>query len=187
MAQVLKEEIRANILKVALDEFYSKDFKSATMRDIAKKANIPTGLIYSYYKNKQDLFNEVVRPVCFDWSKILQQYNPPKNDSLDRLSNMEKEFILKLFDYQREFIVLIDKSAGTDYQHEKAKMIKIIEEHIQNAWNNLNMEYDDIFIHILASNFMESLLEVMRHFKNKEWASKILNQLTQLFFPGIAL
>ena len=47
MAQVLKDEIRENILKAALQEFYEKGYKSAAMREIASKAKIPTGLIYS--------------------------------------------------------------------------------------------------------------------------------------------
>ena len=52
MAQVLKDEIRENILKAALQEFYEKGYRPAAMREIAGRAKIPTGLIYSYYKNK---------------------------------------------------------------------------------------------------------------------------------------
>ena len=63
MAQVLKEEIREKILKAALEEFYCRGYKSSAMRNIAEKAKIPTGLIYSYYKNKEALFDAVLRPV----------------------------------------------------------------------------------------------------------------------------
>ena len=38
MAQVLKDEIRENILKAALQEFYEKGYKSAAMREIARKS-----------------------------------------------------------------------------------------------------------------------------------------------------
>ena len=50
MVQVLKKEIRVRIFEAALDVFYQKDFKSATMQEIAEKAGVPTGLIYSYFK-----------------------------------------------------------------------------------------------------------------------------------------
>lgn len=56
MAQVLKDEIREKIRKAALQEFFDKGYKSAAMRNIALEAKIPTGLIYSYYKNKEELF-----------------------------------------------------------------------------------------------------------------------------------
>lgn len=58
MAQVLKDDIKERIFAAALDEFFEKDFKTATMRDIAVRAGIPTGLIYSYYKNKQADFRD---------------------------------------------------------------------------------------------------------------------------------
>ena len=53
MAQVLKEEIRENILKAALQEFFNKGYQSAAMRSVAEQAKIATGLIYSYYKKIQ--------------------------------------------------------------------------------------------------------------------------------------
>ena len=65
MAQVLKDEIKENILKAALQEFFENGYKSAAMRNIAEKAKIPTGLIYSYYKNKEALFDAVLRPVMY--------------------------------------------------------------------------------------------------------------------------
>ena len=40
MAQVLKDEIRENILKAALEEFFASGFKSAAMRNIAQQAKI---------------------------------------------------------------------------------------------------------------------------------------------------
>ena len=71
MAQVLKEEIRENILKAALQEFFDKGYKTAAMRNIARQAKIPTGLIYSYYENKDALFDAVLRPVLYDWERVL--------------------------------------------------------------------------------------------------------------------
>lgn len=55
MAQVLKDEILEDILKAALQEFYEKGYRPAAMREIAGRAKILTGLIYSYYKNKESL------------------------------------------------------------------------------------------------------------------------------------
>ena len=71
MAQVLKDEIREKILAAALDEFFDRGYKLAAMRNIAAKAQIPTGLIYSYYKNKADLFDAILRPVLYDWERVL--------------------------------------------------------------------------------------------------------------------
>ena len=59
MAQVLKEEIYDRIFRAGLDVFYEKDFRSAKMQDIAARAHIPVGLIYTYFKNKEALFDKI--------------------------------------------------------------------------------------------------------------------------------
>ena len=47
MAQVLKDEIRQCILDSALEEFFTHGYVRTTIRDIAGRAGIPAGLIYS--------------------------------------------------------------------------------------------------------------------------------------------
>ena len=49
--QVLKEAIRNKILQAAEEVFYAKDYRSARLVDIAKKAGVPVALIYTYFKN----------------------------------------------------------------------------------------------------------------------------------------
>ena len=48
MAQVLKEEVRNRILKAAEKVFYEKDYRGAKLTEIAKEADIPVALIYTY-------------------------------------------------------------------------------------------------------------------------------------------
>ncbi|MDY5742525.1 MAG: helix-turn-helix domain-containing protein, partial [Lachnospiraceae bacterium] len=55
MAQVLKEEVRNRILEAAEKVFYKKDYRGAKLTEIAKEADIPVALIYTYFKNKEVL------------------------------------------------------------------------------------------------------------------------------------
>lgn len=189
MAQVLKEEIRENILKAALQEFFKKGYKSATMRNIAQKAKIPTGLIYSYYKNKEALFDAVLRPVLYDWEQVLTAGGKNKSKHTDSqiygLSKTEINCILNLFDHRQEFIILIDKSEGTKYEHEKEHFVGDIEEHL-NKHRNDDMD-DIILLHIIANNFVDGLMQIMYHYKGKEWAIMILHKLSKMYLSGIGL
>lgn len=47
---------RQQILDVALDVFAEQGFEAATTKDIAARADVTHGLIYFYFKNKEDLF-----------------------------------------------------------------------------------------------------------------------------------
>lgn len=189
MPQVLKDEIRENILKAALREFFEKGYKSAAMRNIAKQAKIPTGLIYSYYENKESLFDAVLRPVLYDWERVLtagsNNQDKHTNNEIYGLSRAETECILNLFDHRQEFIILIDKSDGTKYKNEKERFIRDIEEHL-NKHRNDNMD-DEVFLHIIANNFVDGLMQLMYHFKGKEWAVMILHKLSKMYLSGIGL
>ena len=67
MPQVLKEEIYDRIFHAGIEVFYEKDFRSAKMQDIAEKADIPVGLIYTYFKNKKELFEKIAASVPIDF------------------------------------------------------------------------------------------------------------------------
>ena len=65
--QVLKEDIRGRILKVARQQFERKGYSKTSMREIAELSSVGVGNIYNYFTNKDELFREVVRPVFARW------------------------------------------------------------------------------------------------------------------------
>src|SRR5579872_5861581 len=52
---------RQAILDAALDEFSAKGFAAARMDDVAERAGVAKGTIYLYFKDKEALFQELVR------------------------------------------------------------------------------------------------------------------------------
>jgi TetR/AcrR family transcriptional regulator, fatty acid metabolism regulator protein len=47
---------RESIIQAAIEVFSKKDFKTASISEIAQKAGVADGTIYQYFKNKEDLF-----------------------------------------------------------------------------------------------------------------------------------
>jgi TetR/AcrR family fatty acid metabolism transcriptional regulator len=47
---------RESIIQAAIEVFSKKDFKSASISEIAQKAGVADGTIYQYFKSKEDLF-----------------------------------------------------------------------------------------------------------------------------------
>ena len=47
---------RESIIQAAIDVFSKKDFKTASISEIAQKAGIADGTIYQYFRSKEDLF-----------------------------------------------------------------------------------------------------------------------------------
>ena len=54
-------ERREAILAAALDEFSLNGFAATRLDDIAKRANVAKGTIYLYFRDKETLFQELLR------------------------------------------------------------------------------------------------------------------------------
>jgi AcrR family transcriptional regulator len=54
-------ERRAAILKAALEEFSERGFAAARLDDVARRAGVAKGTIYLHFKDKEALFQELVR------------------------------------------------------------------------------------------------------------------------------
>jgi len=191
--QVLKENVKEKIYQAAIEEFYKKGFLKAKMQDIAKKAGISTGLTYSYYNNKEDLFASIVEPI---YKEILQPLENEKGRDSEigdpvNLFEQESAFILQLLRQKREvFLILIDHSKGTKFEKAKDQIINVIKEHIKRQLspkvNSQIFKIDEAFYHILANNFIEGLLEIARHYQGSLWAENMLKLLTHQYFYGVS-
>jgi AcrR family transcriptional regulator len=56
-----REQRRAAILAAALEEFVARGFAAARLDDVARRARIAKGTIYLYFRDKESLFQELVR------------------------------------------------------------------------------------------------------------------------------
>jgi AcrR family transcriptional regulator len=56
-----REQRRAAILAAALEEFVGRGFAAARLDDVARRARIAKGTIYLYFRDKESLFQELVR------------------------------------------------------------------------------------------------------------------------------
>ena len=61
--QVKKEEKREKILKAAMELFAEKGFENVTTMEIASKASVGKGTLYTYFQSKEEIFFRVVQKV----------------------------------------------------------------------------------------------------------------------------
>jgi AcrR family transcriptional regulator len=182
MAQVLKEEIRERIYNAAVDVFFDQGYIPATMQQIGEKAGVPAGLIYSYYKNKAGLFDAVVAPALFNWQRVFGEIEQ-RSEVATTFPLEERKLLTAIFEYRTPFLILVDKSVGTKYEGCREEIIYEVERHIGASLAKHKKRYDPLFSHILAGNFITSLLEILYHYQSEEWALSMLEELSGLFHP----
>lgn len=185
--QVLKEEVRERILAAAVQVFYEKDFRSAKMQDIAKLADVSASLLYSYFENKEKLFEDVVSSAPFDFDRIAREEELIIADTpSERYQTAAEGPLLNMLAHHKLLVILIDKSQGTAYEHAKDDFVESIERHIRYMMNKRAvLRYPDLLAHVLASNFVESLMEVARHYSSENEAREMLALIAQCYYEGV--
>lgn len=89
----IREERKKQIMDVALELIAEEGFGKVSISKIAKKAEISKGLMYNYFKSKEDLIVEIMLTAFYELADI---FDPNKDGEL---TNEEMHyFIDKIFD-----------------------------------------------------------------------------------------
>ena len=183
--QVLKEAIRNKILQAAEEVFYAKDYRSARLVDIAKKAGVPVALIYTYFKNKEELFGEIVTI----YAKIIRNINEIEyvgemgSDNFNRIGKLQmSELLLE----HKKLVILMDKAAGTKFVDSRVDITKRLQKTIKKKIEGYSEnKYDESLYYLISCTFIEGVLEIARGYRNAKWAKNMMSLLMQCHFLGV--
>src|SRR3569832_2852275 len=70
-------ERRAAIVEAAMEEFIARGFAATRLDDVAKRAGVAKGTIYLHFKDKESMFEELVRTVIVPVVERLNALPPP--------------------------------------------------------------------------------------------------------------
>ncbi|MFB9278220.1 TetR/AcrR family transcriptional regulator [Cohnella cellulosilytica] len=196
--QILKDEIRDRIRKAALAEFNREGYLKTSMRNIAESANVAIGNVYRYYKSKDELFEELVRPVYERYEanmaemrqKINFGYSNEPPDVLKYFSNIEATLIDLFKTFTAEMSIFFNQSEGTRYSHAKPDLFKlsfsVIECMILNVrgTGSLN-EYETALARMISSSLVEGLCLILRDNVEGEIYNKLIDELLSIYSAGL--
>jgi AcrR family transcriptional regulator len=195
--QTLKEDVRQSILRAALREFKSHDYTDASMRRIASEAGITTGNIYRYYKNKEELFEALVKPVydklieyVLNLKKELDRSYTGGNHGLKYL-NMVEDTVIGLFDaYSAELTILMNRSTGSKYVQVKSDMVKLIATIMEDVFTSGRDNADKLTTQqrqsaqMLAGTVVEGICLILREHEDGETVKRLVNEFIFLYYLG---
>lgn len=191
--QILKTEIRNNILSAARQEFKLKGFQKSTIRSIAKTAEISDGNIYRYFDSKETLLDDVVKPAHDNIFDLIVKFRKlkAKDDTISFLDFKENitESISKLFkQHHDEIIIIFECCKGTKYEIIKERIINIVElfliDYIKKSDEfKINRQYKFISF-LIAKGFIEGLLSIHKQYDNDKDFDEALNEFNNFYFRG---
>jgi AcrR family transcriptional regulator len=180
MAQIQKESVKERIFEAAQDIFYEKGYKDTTMREVAERAEIPVGLIYTYYKNKADILDAIVEPI---FTHISTMMSFPCGDDSEADKKAIQNMLVKLLNFRKAMSIALYKSGGTKYENSRDEVIKMVASHIAAERPRFVDGYEDFHATIIAVCYVESITQIIENYENNEWAERMIGFLINTFMP----
>jgi AcrR family transcriptional regulator len=104
-------ERRAAIIEAALDEFISRGFTATRLDDVARRAGVAKGTIYLHFKDKESMFEELIRTALVPL--IGRLHAPPIGGSVrDAIERFAQNFIREVASTRRGDIVRLIVAEG---------------------------------------------------------------------------
>jgi len=198
MVQILKESVRSQIAEAAESQFAKVGFKKATVGSIAEEADVATGTIYKYFKNKAALFNAVVSNEFVEEFFRLTRCRITefeKSQGVDpNLSHREGE-AGKLLHFwirnRRKVIILLARSKGTKYESFGRKYVQeMADQAIAQASQQYHqLEISDLLRFMLEKSLADSvrgIVSILEHFEDEESIFEAFEAGTAYHLGGIA-
>lgn len=130
---------RQQVLQAAAKSFSLFGYKATTMDQVAKIANVGKGTIYTFFTNKEQLFDEILRDMMAEMKMIADREirrDRPFFDNLHRVLDAllefrsEQELFIKLSQENREFGT---PQAGEGLEKIENVVLEYLEREVQQA------------------------------------------------------
>ena len=105
-------ERRAAIVEAALEEFIARGFAATRLDDVAKRAGVAKGTIYLHFKDKESMFEELIRTAIVPLVGRMHQPPPMGGSFRDAEEGFAQTFIREIATTRRGDIVRLIVSEG---------------------------------------------------------------------------
>ncbi len=197
--KVKDESITEKLLQCAKAEFLERGFAESSMRTIAERAGVTTGMLYSRFADKGEIFRELVKGPAEELYNFFvgvqeefagyppeyqrREMHPYVARKIDRMVDI-------IYDNFDAFKLIICKSGGTSYEYYVDKMIDVETQstfRFIDAVRAAGYVIADIrkdLAHMLASAMFNGMFEVVMHDLSREDARQYILKLQEFFNAG---
>lgn len=193
------EEAVGQILECAKEEFMQKGFADASMRTIAEKAGFTTGMLYSRFADKNELFSALVKEGA---DKLYSYFADVQEEfaefpAAQQVTEMQtytsgkmRTVLDIIYEYFDTFKLIVCHSAGSSYERYIDRMIEYETDSTERFMRVLQKNGTSVktvrrdINHMLASALFNGIFEVVAHDFPKEDALEYVNAVCDFFFSG---
>jgi len=186
--QTQKPEIRKKILTRSMALFYKQGFEKTTTRQIASGIGMSVSNLYKYFRNKEELFDELVKTFhdhYLSGYKAFLAHSEGHDFDVNAGAMLARGLFESIKGHTREFVLLMEKSKGTKYENFADELTAVLVEHIAH---DVTIDHrNKLMVEVFVRNLFNGLTEVARKHKNAEKTMVNISLLAQYHIRGISI
>lgn len=178
MNQNDRENSKELIIRAGKQEFLKYGYKGASLRNICKQAGVTTGAFYFQFENKEQLLDEILRPVITYFSAMVQKSTMEEFEGESSSADGDERMLEMLWNYKEECQILLEGTAGTAYE----KVFEELQEGLRQGFLLLFGKYgisdvDEKLLDVIVRMRVESYLTIIRKEYTLEETKKLARQI----------
>ena len=178
MNQNDRENSKELIIRAGKQEFLKYGYKGASLRNICKQAGVTTGAFYFQFENKEQLLDEILRPVITYFSAMVQKSTMEEFEGESSSADGDERMLEMLWNYKEECQILLEGTAGTAYE----KVFEELQEGLRQGFLLFFGKYgisdvDEKLLDVIVRMRVESYLTIIRKEYTLEETKKLARQI----------
>lgn len=109
----IRDSRKEQILSAALQVFARRGMVASKISDIAKEAGLSHGLVYHYFKSKEEIFTTLVKKASSSSMEVIRKANIKEGKPLEKLTWMTERIIESLECTENALLFLVMIQAST--------------------------------------------------------------------------
>jgi len=172
------KQTREKLLLAARQEFLEKGYRNASLRSICRESGVTTGALYFFFRDKNDLFRELVEGPLQELIAVIQQHfveemqetlmqRHMEEDSAEDL-RQAKAVLDIIYDHFDSFDLLLMKSEGSAYEKLFDQFVDMAEKHYRKLADKVAEikkagRMNDYMVHWIAHMQISSFAQLIEH------------------------
>ena len=178
MNQNDRENSKELIIRAGKQEFLKYGYKDASLRNICKQAGVTTGAFYFQFENKEQLLDEILRPVITYFSAMVQKSTMEEFEGESSSADGDEQMLEMLWNYKEECQILLEGTAGTAYE----KVFEELQEGLRQGFLLFFGKYgisdvDEKLLDVIVRMRVESYLTIIRKEYTLEETKKLARRI----------
>ena len=128
-----KDSKRKEIARIAMGLFALNGFEKTSIREITSRIGMGKGTFYDYFKDKEDILNEITQLIFEEMAGTLIEKIGHVEDPISLLTGLLKEAVKMDDDSEQLMLTYYDIWRRGFSQKHESKYIEIVQKHINNS------------------------------------------------------